>query len=311
MVDKILDVNNVTKTYDRFQALDDVSLEVPRGSIFGLLGPNGAGKTTLIRVINQIIGPDSGEVLFNGHSIKREDVEKIGYLPEERGLYPKMKVGDQLIYLSRLKGMKRPEAFREVSSWLKEFDIVDWWDKKVEELSKGMAQKLQFIATVVHKPNFIILDEPFSGFDPINAELVKQKILKLKENGTTIMLSTHRMENVEELCEYITMINKSRKVLDGDIESIKQNYRTQTYEVVLEGEIPKDRVGLNSTFTLHDLKYRPAHNQTKVRIEMPTGYKTNALLNELMNKHTIEGFREVLPSMHDIFLETVKEADHA
>lgn len=311
MEDSILDVSRVTKTYDRFKALDDVSLTVPQGTIYGLLGPNGAGKTTLIRIINQIIGPDTGEVMFNGRPMQRKDVESIGYLPEERGLYPKMKVGEQLIYLSRLKGLSRSNAYEEVGNWLKDFDILDWWDKKVEEMSKGMAQKLQFIATVVHRPNFIILDEPFSGFDPINAELVKQKILNLKENGTTVMLSTHRMENVEELCEHIAMINQSRKVLDGDIGSIKEQYRARRYEIMLQGNLEEKDLGLDKAFTIESIKYQPAQNQTQLRIEVPKFWHTNDLLNLFIKHHTLEGFQEILPSMHDIFLSTVNEANHA
>ncbi len=310
MTEDMLTVNRVTKTYDRFRALDDVSLSVPQGSIYGLLGPNGAGKTTLIRIINQIIEPDEGEVLFNGHPISRKDIESIGYLPEERGLYPKMKVGEQLIYLSRLKGLSRAKAYEEVSRWLHEFNILDWWHKNVEELSKGMAQKLQFIATVVHRPNFIILDEPFSGFDPINAELVKQKILKLQSVGTTIMLSTHRMENVEELCEHVAMIHKSRKVLDGPIGDIKQQYRSQTFEITLNGNLDKSSIALDGGYTIKDVKFQPAHNQTLVRIQIPGDSDNNDLLNRVMKAHSIEGFREILPTMHDIFLSTVKESDH-
>ncbi len=311
MEESILDVSRVTKTYDKFKALDDVSLKVPRGTIYGLLGPNGAGKTTLIRIINQIIGPDTGEVIFNGNPMQRKDVENIGYLPEERGLYPKMKVGEQLIYLSRLKGLSRTKANEEVGHWLQDFDILDWWDKKVEEMSKGMAQKLQFIATVVHRPNFIILDEPFSGFDPINAELVKQKILKLKENGTTVMLSTHRMENVEELCEHLAMINQSRKVLDGDIASIKEQYRARRYEVILRGKLSENDLGLDKALTIESIKYQPAQDQTQLRIEVPKTWNTNDLLNFFMRHQTMEGFQEILPSMHDIFLATVNEANHA
>ena len=306
--DAILSVQGVSKQFNQHTALSDVSLEVPKGSIYGLLGPNGAGKTTLIRIINKIIGPDTGEVFLNGKPVRQADVEKIGYLPEERGLYPKMYVGEHLVYLARLKGLSRQVAYDSVQSWLREFDILSWWWSKVEELSKGMAQKLQFIATVVHQPYFVILDEPFSGFDPINAELVKQKILDLKAGGTTIMLSTHRMENVEALCEHVAMINKSRKVLDGPIERIKAQYRNQTYEIALKGEITEAMLPLDHGMQLHSTTYQPAHNQTLVRLAVQDFHKPNDILSQLMQRYEIEGFREIIPSMHDIFLANVNDA---
>lgn len=305
--ESILTVQHVNKRFNKHTALDDVSLAVPRGTIYGLLGPNGAGKTTLIRIINKIIGPDSGDVYLNGRPVRQADVENIGYLPEERGLYPKMQVGEQLVYLSRLKGLSYKDALEAVKSWLREFDILSWWHSKVEELSKGMAQKLQFIATVVHKPYLIILDEPFSGFDPINAELVKQKILELKENGTTIMLSTHRMENVEALCEHVAMINQSRKVLDGAIDAIKAQYRNQNYELTLKGEVSEAMIPLDHGTQIQSIKYHQASNQTVVRLKAEHFLKPNDVLSYLMKSHEIEGFREVIPSMHDIFLSNVNE----
>jgi ABC-2 type transport system ATP-binding protein len=307
--DALLEVSNVSKQFNQHTALDQVSLSVPRGSIHGLLGPNGAGKTTLIRIINKIIGPDQGEVFLAGRPVRQADVEKIGYLPEERGLYPKMSVGEHLVYLARLKGLSRQKAYDAVRSWLQEFDILNWWWNKVEELSKGMAQKLQFIATVVHQPYFIILDEPFSGFDPINAEVVKQKIMDLKNQGTTIMLSTHRMENVETMCEYVALINKAQKVLDGSIEEIKASYRNQTYEVTLSGKVSETAIPLGVGMHLHELTYHSTTNQSIARLEVEQAQKPNSLIRDFMERHEIEGFREVIPSMHDIFLANVQEAE--
>ena len=303
----LLEVANVSKHFNQHTALDQVSLAVPRGTIYGLLGPNGAGKTTLIRIINKIIGPDEGEVFLAGKPVKQADVEKIGYLPEERGLYPKMTVGEHLVYLARLKGLSRGRAYDAVKGWLREFDILNWWWSKVEELSKGMAQKLQFIATVVHKPYFIILDEPFSGFDPINAEVVKQKIMDLKNEGTTIMLSTHRMENVEAMCEHVAMINNAHKVLDGPMEAIKASYRNQTYEVTLTGQVSEKAIPNGLETHVHSLNYYPTTNQTIIRLEVEQAQKPNALLHAIMQEQNIEGFREVIPSMHDIFLANVQE----
>ena len=225
---KILEVNNVSKHYSNHKALDGVSLSVNKGRIFGLLGPNGAGKTTLIRIINQITGPDSGEVKFNGTTLAPEHISKIGYLPEERGLYRKMKIGEQVIYLAQLKGMSRPEATEKIKYWFEKMDMSTWWDKKVEELSKGMQQKVQFVATVMHEPDLIILDEPFTGFDPVNTEIIKKEILELRDRGTSVIFSTHRMESVEEICDDIALINKSKNVLDGTVAEIKSKYKTNT-----------------------------------------------------------------------------------
>lgn len=225
----LLEINHVTKDYANHRALDDVSIQIPRGKIFGLLGPNGAGKTSLIRIINQITAPDSGEIRFNGELLGAQHIAQIGYLPEERGLYKKMKIGDQMLYLAQLKGLSKKEAIHRIQDWCKRLEITSWLDKKIEDLSKGMQQKVQFVATVIHQPQLIILDEPFSGFDPVNANLIKEQILRLNAEGATIIFSTHRMETVEELCDHIALIHRSRKILDGPVQDIKKNYRNQTY----------------------------------------------------------------------------------
>lgn len=236
----MITISHVSKHYDGHTALDDVSLEIPKGQIFGLLGPNGAGKTTLIRILNRITMPDEGTITFNGHAITDADVLNIGYLPEERGLYPKMKVGEQAVYLARLKGLSRKEAVKRLRAWFEKFGISSWWDKKVEELSKGMAQKVQFITTVLHNPDLLIFDEPFSGFDPVNANLLKKEILELKEQGHTIIFSTHNMESVEEICDHIALINHSKVVLRGKVSEVKQQFATEHYELTTREPLPKD-----------------------------------------------------------------------
>jgi ABC-2 type transport system ATP-binding protein len=303
----ILEVKNVSKSYGHNIALDHVSMNVPAGSIYGLLGPNGAGKTTLIRIINKIIGPDTGSINLMGQPIQDSNITNIGYLPEERGLYPKMKVGEQLIYLAQLKGLSAFEAREEIRKWFIEFDINGWWEKKVEELSKGMAQKLQFITTVIHKPNLIILDEPFSGFDPVNTELVKQKIFELKAQGATIMLSTHRMENVEELCENITLIDQAQNVLEGDIDTIKQQYRANAFEISLGGSIDQQNLELPFNYDIKWSKYNATLDHTRFRIQIPEHDTPNKLLQHLMVSHTVYSLKEILPSIHDIFVATVTE----
>jgi len=279
----IIEVKHVTKTFGPKVALDDVSLSIPEGKIFGLLGPNGAGKSTLIRIINRITIATSGQVLFQGHPITEEDVARIGYLPEERGLYRKMKVGDQAMYLAQLRGMSSREAAYELKQWFVRFGIQDWWNKKVEELSKGMAQKLQFITTVVHKPSLMILDEPFSGFDPVNAELIRQEILRLKEGGATVILSTHNMESVEELCDEIALINKAKLVVTGGTDEIRHRYGQDNVEIEFtEGvERRKEVVGRDDV---------------------------NARLQELIAQGVrINSFKEVIPRMNDIFIKLVTE----
>ncbi len=297
----LLKVENISKSYSAHQALSNVSLEIPEKSIFGLLGPNGAGKTTLIRIINQIIEADQGQILFDGKVLNEEHIRKIGYLPEERGLYKKMKVGEQLIYLGQLRGLSGKEASRRGKEWCTKLDIKDWWGKKIEDLSKGMAQKIQFIATVMHEPELIILDEPFSGFDPINANLIKDEILELRDKGSTIIFSTHRMESVEQLCDHIAMINKSEKILDGSQTDIKEKFRDGTYYVEYKaGEIVKaDGFQVIQTEDVgRDLK--------RSLIQYKVDGNPNDLLKQLITQVEIHSFLERIPSMNDIFISEVK-----
>lgn len=305
----ILEVKNLTKKYGDFTALDDVSLSIPEGTIYGLLGPNGAGKTTLIRIINQIIGPDTGEVLFDGQPLRRRNIADIGYMPEERGLYKKMKVGEELIYLARLKGMNKADARKEIDKWFRSFETTGWWEKKVESLSKGMAQKLQLIATVLHKPKFLILDEPFSGFDPINTELIKNKIKELKEQGTTILLSTHRMDSVEALCDSITLINKARKIVDGPVREIKENFKSNIFEVILKGMVNEDDLELPPAYNLTSIQHKEQANRTFLQFRINQNGGANNLLKSIIQKHEIFSFQEILPTINDIFIKTVKEQD--
>lgn len=302
----ILRTHNISKSYGDFWALKDINIEVPKQSIYGLLGPNGAGKTTLIRIITQIIFADTGEVFFEDRTIKSEDVRKMGYLPEERGLYKKMKVGEHLIYLARLKGLSHNDAVRKINYWLNKFQIADWTDKKVEDLSKGMQQKIQFIATIIHEPSLIILDEPFSGFDPINVNIIKDEILELKNKGTTIIFSTHRMESVEELCDHIALINKSNVILKGSKKDIKHQYRTNTFVVDHLQEIRS----LNPHFelieqrTLEDGLFRSV-------IKIKDGQTPNSLLHELIQYVEVHSFVERIPTMNDIFISKVNEPVNA
>ena len=301
----ILTINNISKNYAEHRALSDVSMAVPKQSIFGLLGPNGAGKTTLIRIINQIINSDGGTIEINGEPLNQGHVRVIGYLPEERGLYKKMKVGEHLLYFAQLKGLKKKEAITKIRHWFKKLDIPDWLDKKVEDLSKGMQQKVQFIGTVLHDPELIILDEPFSGFDPINANIIKDEILELREKGSTIIFSTHRMESVEELCDHIALIDESYKILDGQKKEIKNNYRSQTYSVNHIGEIGT----LDNNYEL--LKTIPIEdNLMETSIKIKDDSDSNLLLKQLINKTHVVGFNELIPSINDIFIQTVKEGNH-
>jgi len=300
----ILQVEKVSKTYSNHQALKDIDLSVPGQSIFGLLGPNGAGKTTLIRIINQIINADSGQILIQNERLKPDHIEIIGYLPEERGLYKKMKVGEQLLFLAQLKGLSKSEAKDRIKDWLIKFDVLDWWNKKLEDLSKGMAQKIQFIATVIHNPSIIILDEPFSGFDPVNADLIKNEILELREKGATIIFSTHRMESVEELCDHIALIDKSRKIIDGTKEEIKSRFRSNTFKVDHKGPLSK----LNGDYELIDQVDLGSGNfESSVRIV--SDISTNDLLKTLMETTEVYGFAERIPSMNDIFISIVKKGE--
>lgn len=300
----LIECKNVCKNFGTKVALDNVSLDVPEGKIYGLLGPNGAGKTTMIRIINRITIPNSGEVLFNGRPITQRDVEKIGYLPEERGLYRKMEVGDQAMYLAQLKGMSEKNARAELKKWFVKFGIQDWWKKKVEELSKGMAQKVQFITTVVHKPSLMILDEPFSGFDPVNAELIRKEILELKEQGATIILSTHNMESVEELCDNIALINKSHLVLSGGVDEIRRNYGNNHVELIYSGENALAPVeGLFSVISDADDNGR----HTAVLSLDHEGLGNEVLTAVIGQGLLVNSFKELLPRMNDIFIKLVTE----
>lgn len=300
----LIECKNVCKNFGTKVALDNVSLDVPEGKIYGLLGPNGAGKTTMIRIINRITIPNSGEVLFNGRPITQRDVEKIGYLPEERGLYRKMEVGDQAMYLAQLKGMSEKDARAELKKWFVKFGIQDWWKKKVEELSKGMAQKVQFITTVVHKPSLMILDEPFSGFDPVNAELIRKEILELKEQGATIILSTHNMESVEELCDNIALINKSHLVLSGGVDEIRRQYGNNHVELIYSGENALAQVeGLFSVISDADDNGR----HTAVLSLDHEGLGNEVLTAVIGQGLLVNSFKELLPRMNDIFIKLVTE----
>jgi len=297
----MLSIRNIVKQYAGHRALDDVSLEVESGKIFGLLGPNGAGKTSLIRIINQITAPDSGEVYFNGERLNQSHIERIGYLPEELGLYKKMEIGEQMIYLARLKGLSRADATLRLKFWFEKLGMETWWKKKIEELSKGMQQKAQFVATVLHEPDLIILDEPFSGFDPVNAELIKEEILELNRNGATILFSTHRMESVEELCDSIALIHKSHKILDGRVKAIRNSYKNETYLVEYTGEkltfdgaqpfeLLEELTGDDDSFTI------------KIKL---AGHSANDVLQYLLPKTRINMLQEVIPGMNEIFIEKV------
>lgn len=302
----ILTAKSVVKDFQGHRALNHVTMDVPEGSIYGLLGPNGAGKTTLIRIINQITAPDEGEIIFQGRAIKQEDVSQIGYLPEERGLYKKMKVGEQALYLAQLKGLSKAEAMIRLKFWFEKFDIFSWWGKKVEELSKGMQQKVQFITTVLHEPKLLIFDEPFSGFDPINVELLKKEILALREKGSTIIFSTHNMASVEELCDHITLINESESILNGDINSIKEKYRSNKYLVHYDGDRRKIESGLNGKYEI--LEFVENGNGTKVSIQIKEGDDSNLLIRDLLPITKIKSFQEIMPSMNDIFIQVVNDA---
>lgn len=304
MSENIIKCRNVCKNFGEKVALDNVSVSVPKGGIFGLLGPNGAGKTTLIRIINRITIPNGGEVLFDGRPITQSDVEKIGYLPEERGLYRKMEVGDQAMYLAQLKGMSAAEARKALKEWFVRFGIQDWWKKKVEELSKGMAQKVQFITTVVHKPSLMILDEPFSGFDPLNAELIRKEILRLKDEGATIILSTHNMESVEELCDNIALINKSHLVITGGVNEIRHKYGNNNIELVYTGEDKvKDAEGIFKVLSDED----NAGRHTAV-LTLGENVSSNDALSVLLGQDIIvNSFKELIPRMNDIFIKLVTE----
>jgi ABC-2 type transport system ATP-binding protein len=302
----LIQVEEVTKRFSGHTALEKVSITVPEQCIFGLLGPNGAGKTTLIRIINMITAPDEGHVLFNGRNIQPTDIDLIGYLPEERGLYKKMKVGEQALYLAQLKGMNHHEAQVKLKEWFVKFDIGPWWNRKVEELSKGMQQKVQFIITVLHEPRLLIFDEPFSGFDPINVNLLKQEILNLRDNGSTIIFSTHNMSSVEELCDNIALINRSKKILEGEVMEIRKKHRSETYEVEISGQDGNDLV-LPAGCRL--LEKSESSGRTILKIQGIMNHKSNDLLAGIMQQADVHSFREILPTMNDIFISTVNAAE--
>ena len=301
----LLHVKIVYKIYANHKAFHNISFHVNEQSIFGLLGPNGAGKTTLIRIINQITGPDKGEVFFGKEKLAQKHIAQIGYLPEERGLYKKMKVGEHALYLAQLKGMSKSEAKQKLNQWFEKFEIDGWWDKKVEELSKGMAQKVQFITTVLHEPKLLILDEPFSGFDPINTNLIKKEILELRDNGSTIIFSTHNMESVEEICDDIALINKSRKILDGNVAEIKEAYKSNVFEIVFVGNMISFSNALWTGFEI--LESNQMNGRMHVKIRAAKSSDVNQLIKTIVNDVQIISVNELTPSMNDIFIQKVQE----
>jgi len=307
-MEHIIVAENIDKNFGDFKALNNVSIKVPKQSIFGLLGPNGAGKTTFLRIINQITMPDRGNIYFDGNKLQPDDVHYIGYLPEERGLYKRMKVGEQSLYLAQLKGLSKQDAKKRLKYWFDKFEIGDWWNKKVEELSKGMAQKVQFIITVLHQPKLLIFDEPFSGFDPINANLIKDEILNLKNEGSSIIFSTHRMESVEELCEYIALIDKSKKVLDGKLIDIKKEFKTNTYEVGLLVDQKETLLNdLKEKFEVSQATFKSLEDDLKLNIKLKDNEKSTELIRYLNSRATINHYVEVIPSANDIFIQAVNK----
>ena len=302
---QLLQIQNITKKFSNHLALDDVSLEIEKGKVFGLLGPNGAGKTTLIRILTRISFPDQGEVLFNGKLMSEKDLENIGYLPEERGLYKKMEVGEQALYLAQLKGLSHQEALKRLKYWFRKFEIESWWKRKVEELSKGMQQKMQFITTIIHEPQLLILDEPFSGFDPINTNLLKEEILFLKEKGTTIILSTHNMASVEEICDDIALINKAKKILNGNITDIKNRFKKHRFIIEIEKDNTISDINIPHCFNLISKTEKP--HSIAYDIQLLPNISSNELLTCFMQKATILSFQELLPSMNEIFIEQVTQ----
>lgn len=303
----ILEVQKVVKTYGDYTALNEVSLTVPKGSIYGLLGPNGAGKTSLIRIINQITLPDSGTILLDGEKLQQKHIQSIGYLPEERGLYKSMKVGEQCLYLAQMKGLSKADAKKQLEYWFDKLDIKGWWNKKIEELSKGMAQKIQFVVTVLHKPKLLIFDEPFSGFDPVNANLIKDEILELREKGATIIFSTHRMESVEELCDHIALIHKSNKLIEGKLNDVKREYRSNTFEIgILTDNVEGLMFDLTQKFKVNPAHFKSLNNELKLEIDLGTA-NSNELLHVLTQRGQVTHFVEKIPSVNDIFIQTVSQ----
>lgn len=299
----MLEIKNIVKQYASHRALDDVSMHIQKGKIFGLLGPNGAGKTSLIRIINQITAPDSGEIIFDGEVLNTNHIERIGYLPEERGLYKKMEIGEQMLYLAQLKGLKKGDAIEKIKHWFQKMEMETWWNKKIEELSKGMQQKVQFVATVIHEPDLIILDEPFSGFDPVNANIIKEEILNLNKKGCTIIFSTHRMESVEELCDDIVLINRSKKILEGSVKEVKNRYKTNTFKISLKNTEPQTQFTGNENIQVLNSHIADEHVEVIVKLNNPLSI--NHSLMEFMKYGDIIELQEVVPSIHEIFIEQV------
>lgn len=305
---KLLEVNNVSKHFGDFQALNDISISVEKGTVFGLLGPNGAGKTTLIRIINQIMMPDSGSVFLDGEPLKQEHIKSIGYLPEERGLYKTMKVGEQALYFAQMKGLSKQEAKERLKFWFERLEIESWWDKKIQELSKGMAQKIQFVITVLHNPKLLIFDEPFSGFDPINANLIKDEILRLRDEGSTIIFSTHRMESVEEMCDHIALIHKSNKVLDGKLIDIKRTHKSNTFNV---GLLTDNKEGtsqlLKDKFDVFPATFKSINDELQYKIKLPDDLGINDFVHYLTSLGELTHFVEVIPTVSEIFIQTIQK----
>jgi ABC-2 type transport system ATP-binding protein len=301
----LLEVNKIVKQYGDYVALNEVSLSVPKGSIYGLLGPNGAGKTSLIRIINQITLPDSGEIILDGEKLQPKHVQYIGYLPEERGLYKSMKVGEQCLYLAQMKGLTKAEAKKQLDYWFDRLGIQGWWNKKIQELSKGMAQKIQFVVCVLHQPKLLIFDEPFSGFDPVNANIIKDEILALKEQGSTIIFSTHRMESVEELCDDIALIHQSNKLIEGKLDEVRKQYRTNSFEVgILTDNVEGLMYDITQKFTLTPAHFKSLNNELKLEVQLGTA-SPNELLHMLTQRGQVTHFMEKIPSVNDIFIQTV------
>ena len=304
----LLEIQNIQKKYGNYIALNDVSFHVPKGSVFGLLGPNGAGKTSLIRIINQITMPDRGSVILDGEELQPKHVAYIGYLPEERGLYKSMKVGEQCMYLAQLKGLSKKEAKERLKYWFKKFDIHSWWNKKIQELSKGMAQKVQFIVTVMHQPKLLIFDEPFSGFDPINAQLIAKEILQLRDEGATIIFSTHRMESVEELCDYIGLIDKSNLILEGKLDDIKRRFRSNTFQVGVQTDQPSElEAQLRAHFDVFEADFKLLNEGLKLHVSLRNGSTANDLLSYLTSHGEVQHFVELIPDANDIFIQAVNQ----
>ncbi len=303
----ILEVNKVVKKYGDYTALNEVSLSVPKGSIYGLLGPNGAGKTSLIRIINQITIPDSGDIILDGEKLSPKHIQHIGYLPEERGLYKSMKVGEQCLYLAQMKGLSKAEAKIQLDYWFDRLGIQGWWNKKIQELSKGMAQKIQFVVCVLHKPKLLIFDEPFSGFDPVNANIIKDEILALQEQGSTIIFSTHRMESVEELCDHIALIHQSNKLIEGRLDDVKKQFRTNSFEVgILTDNVEGLMLAITQNYTIQPTNFKSLNNELKLDINLGNSLP-NELLNILTSRGQVTHFVEKIPSVNDIFIQTVSQ----